>query len=55
MVPQMLGMWQDLHGLETRALTTVVKAPKPERARHCSTCGRCVLKMGIYFHFFIHS
>ena len=21
-------------------------APKPERAHHCGTCGRCVLKMG---------
>lgn len=23
-------------------------APKPERTHHCSTCGRCVLKMGEY-------
>jgi hypothetical protein len=22
--------------------------PKPERAHHCSQCGRCVLKMGAY-------
>jgi hypothetical protein len=50
MVPQMLGMW---HNLETRALTTVMKAPKPERAHHCSLCGRCVLKMGMYAHVFV--
>ena len=24
--------------------------PKPERAHHCSQCGRCVLKMGAYHH-----
>ena len=24
-------------------------APKPERAHHCGTCGRCVLKMGASF------
>jgi palmitoyltransferase len=24
-------------------------APKPERAHHCSMCGRCVMKMGEYF------
>lgn len=23
-------------------------APKPERAHHCSVCGRCVLKMGMF-------
>ncbi|KAG1742297.1 uncharacterized protein EDB91DRAFT_305286 [Suillus paluster] len=25
--------------------------PKPERAHHCSICGRCVLKMGEFIHF----
>jgi hypothetical protein len=25
---------------------TSQQAPKPERAHHCSICGRCVLKMG---------
>ena len=35
------------HLLEMKALITKVKAPKPERAHHCSACGRCVLKMGI--------
>ena len=24
--------------------------PKPERTHHCSQCGRCVLKMGVYGH-----
>ena len=36
-------IWTQL--LKTKALTKV-KAPKPERAHHCSACGRCVLKMG---------
>ena len=31
--------------LEAKALINA-KAPKPERAHHCSTCGRCILKMG---------
>ena len=35
--------WTQL--LETKVLTNA-KAPKPERAHHCSKCGRCVLKMG---------
>ena len=26
-------------------------APKPERAHHCGTCGRCVLKMGALLAF----
>jgi palmitoyltransferase len=26
--------------------------PKPERAHHCSICGRCVLKMGLPIRFF---
>lgn len=30
-------------------------APKPERAHHCSECGRCVLKMGASVYIRLHA